>query len=319
MWSVLYTSIISFGTAYFIIEIIGLTGAPQSSVREVFYSVPFLICSVLLLIAALVSSIGSIRKHRVTGWLALISTTCIVSGLWVSFLTGFRGEVILTEGQTYYSGHDSYMPETLYIGKFASVPDVGLKLDELVPTVSKDQMNLKGLRGKFSLITTGSGKQPEEVVITNGLPTFLESTFFRIKDMGYSPRYELKSKEGKFLDSSFMFMKLFPPGSEDNFRLLSPLTYYVRYYPNGKEDIEEPLIALRIVRNKDIVFNGNIKVSEDAVFENSRISFEAVRIWTILSISHDPGVLLYIPGLILAFLYTIVKVISRKKSSHEQT
>jgi hypothetical protein len=255
---------------------------------------------------------------KMTGWLPVIAVLLLISGVWLSYLTRFSGEVVLTEGQTFYSGHREYIPETLYRGRFASVPDIGLKLDELVPTVSKDQMNLKGLRGKFSIIATGSDKQ-REVVITNGLPTILDSTFFRIKNMGYSPRYELKSKEGKFLDSSFMFMKLFPPGSEDNFRLLSPLTYYVRYYPNGKEDIEEPLIALRIVRNKDIVFNGNIKVSEDAVFESSRISFEAVRMWTILSISHDPGVLLYIPGLILAFLYTIVKVISRKKSSHEQT
>jgi hypothetical protein len=309
--------VFAFTLFYFIIEKIGYFSDSPLSNLEILYSVPMLSASIIFLIVASISFFKNLKRSGIKEWIKILSVLLIVSGLWLSYLTRFSGEIVLTEGQTFYSGHRDYIPETLYRGRFASVPEIALKLDELAPTVSKDKNDLKGLRGKFSLITTDSDRQ-RKVVITNGLPTILDNTFFRIKDMGYSPRYVLKSKDGKFLDSSFIFMKLFPPGSEDNFRLLSPLTYYVRYYPEGNDDNHEPLIGLRIVRNKDIVYNGTLTMTEDADFENSRISFEEIRRWTILSLCHDPGALLFIPGLILAFLYTIIEIIRRNKSSHEQ-
>lgn len=310
--------ILSFSLTYYLIERNGLFSNATIPVTSVIYSIPFLSASLLFLIVTLLTNFKDIKNLKISEWGYVTTIILLIAGLWLSYLTRFSGDVVLTEGQTFYSGHRDYVPETLYRGRFASVPDIGLKLDELVSTVSKDQKDLKGLTGKFSLITTERDKQ-REVVITNGLPTVFDSTFFRIKDMGYSPRYVLKSRNGKFLDSSFIFMKLFPPGSEDNFRLLSPLTYYVRYYPDGNDDNNEPLIGLRIVRNKDVVYNGTLKMTEDANFENSRIAFEEVRRWTILTICHDPGALLYLPGLLLAFLYTTVKIIKRKKGPHEQT
>ena len=310
--------ILSFNVTYYLIERNGFFSGATIPVSNVIYSIPFLSASLLFLIFTLLTTFRNIKNVKMSEWGYVTTVILLISGLWLSYLTHFRGEAVLTEGQIFYSGHGDYLPGTIDQGRFANMPDIGLKLEELVPTLSKDQKHLKGLKGKFSLLSTESDKQ-REAVITNGLPAFLDSTFYRIKDMGYSPRYVLESKEGKFLDSSFIFMKLFPPGSEDNFRLLSPLTYYVRYYPNGNDEKNEPLIGLRIVRNKDIVYNGTVTMTEYADFENSRISFEEVRRWTILTIYHDPGALLSIPVLILAFVYTIVKIITGKKSSYEQT
>jgi len=250
------------------------------------------------------------------GWLLVLTVILLISGLWASYLTRFSGEVVLTEGQTIQSGQNVYVPATLYRGRFSTVPDVGITLNKIIPSFSSDGTEIRGLRGEFTFIKKDR-ETPEEFVLTSRLPKLIGESWYGMKEYGYSPRYTLKSKVGRILDSSFMFMKLFPHGSEDNLRLLSPLTYHVRYYPEGKEDIKEPLIGLRIVRNKDVVFNSTVKLSEDVAFENSRISFDEVRQWSKLVIHHDPGAFLYIPGVILACLSIAGMLFSLIRNSHE--
>ncbi len=310
----LMTFIIAFTVSFFTIEKIGFFSNSPLSNLEILYSVPVLSASIILLIIAIISFISNLKRSGIKEWIKIMSVLLIVSGLWLSYLTRFSGEVVLTEGQTFYSGHNDFIPETLYRGRFATIPDIALKLDKVIPSLSSDGQKIKSLKGKFELIGE-ENKSPEEFIITDGLPRLIDGSLFRIKDFGYSPRFTLKSKDGEILDSSFMYMKLFPPGSEDYFRLLSPLTYYVRYYPESNDGGTEPLLGLRIVRNKDIVFDENVKLAEDAVFENSRISFDEVRHWSKLRITHDRGAVLYMPGLILAVLYTTIVLINTRKNS----
>jgi hypothetical protein len=304
--------VLCFGLSYYLIERIGLFSSAPVTVLDVLYSIPFLSASLLFLIATLVTTIKTGRNMKISGWIYVTAVMLLIAGLWLSYFTRFSGEAVVTEGQTFYSGHRDYVPETMYRGLFAQVPDIGLKLDELIPEISRDQKDLKGLKGTFSLFSANSdGKR--DVVISSGLPSFLDGAFFRIRDMGYSPRYVLKSDKGRILDSSFVFMKLFPPGSEDNFRLLSPLTYYIRYYPDGTENLDESHLALRIVRNKDIVFNDTVRLSEDAVFEKNRISFDEVRTWTRLSIKRDWGEVVALAGLLLGLLNITMGFIAGRK------
>ena len=312
MQFLLMTCVVAFAFCYFTIEKIGFFSDSPLSNLEIIYSVPMLSASIVLLIVAIISFLKNLKKSGIREWVKILSVLLIVSGFWLSYLTRFSGEVVLTEGQTFYSGHNDYIPETVYRGRFSTIPDIALKLDKVIPSFSSDGQKITSLKASFEL-TGKESKEPEEFIITDGLPSFIDGSLFRIRKLGYSPRYALKSKEGKVLDSSFMYMKLFPPGSEDNFRLLSPLTYYIRYYPSGHDGSTEPLIGLRIVRNKDIVFDDKIKLVEEAVFENSRISFEEVRNWSILSIIYDRGVMLYIPGFILAVLYAAAILIYKGK------
>ena len=312
MQFLLMTCVVAFAFCYFTIEKIGFFSDSPLSNLEIIYSVPMLSASIVLLIVAIISFLKNLKKSGIREWVKILSVLLIVSGFWLSYLTRFSGEVVLTEGQTFYSGHNDYIPETVYRGRFSTIPDIALKLDKVIPSFSSDGQKITSLKASFEL-TGKESKEPEEFIITDGLPSFIDGSLFRIRKLGYSPRYALKSKEGKVLDSSFMYMKLFPPGSEDNFRLLSPLTYYIRYYPSDHDGSTEPLIGLRIVRNKDIVFDDKIKLVEEAVFENSRISFEEVRNWSILSIIYDRGVMLYIPGFILAVLYAAAILIYKGK------
>jgi len=314
MQFLLMTCAVAFAFCFFTIEKIGFFSNSPLSNLEIIYSVPMLSASIILLIAAIISFLKNLRKSGIREWMKFLSVLLIMSGFWLSYLTRFSGEVVLTEGQTFYSGHNDYIPETVYRGRFSTIPDIALKLDKVIPSFSSDGQKLTSLKASFEL-PGKENKGAEEFIITDGLPRLIDGSLLRIRKLGYSPRYALKSNEGKILDSSFMYMKLFPPGSEDNFRLLSPLTYYVRYYPSGHDGGKEPLIGLRIVRNKDIVFDENIKLVEDAVFENSRISFDEVRHWSILSITHDRGVMLYIPGFFLAVFYAAVLIYKGKSVS----
>jgi hypothetical protein len=237
------------------------------------------------------------RSMKITGWFSVVTALLLIAGLWLSYLTRFSVVVVLTEGQTFYSGHRQSEPESVYTGRFATVPDLGVKLEKLNPEFSIDGKDLRGLRGKV-VTYSKQAQSTSEHELTSGFPAMVSGTWMKLGDFGYSPRYALKSKEGRVLDSSFIYMRLFPPGSEDSFRLLSPLTYYVRYYPAEKDGGSDPVVRLRIVRNKDIVFNDTVQLSEDISFENSRIAIEEVRMWTKLTIVRDWGLVLALIGII---------------------
>lgn len=308
----LLITVVTFGVVYFLIEKAGLFSDTPSSCIEIVYSFPILIASLFLLPIVAVSALKDFRGSIVTGGIKVISALLIVGGLWLGHFTRFSGEVVLTEGQSLYSGHSEYMSETFYRGRYADDPDLVLKLVKLSPSFSSDGEKIEKLSGTMQFLNKET-KKPEEHTLTDGFPSLIKGMLFRLRDFGYSPRYALKTKDGRVLDSSFMYMRLFPPGSEDYFRLLSPLTYYLRYYPDGKNDRKEPLFRLRIVRNKDIVFNGDITLSEEALFENSRLSVEEVRMWTRLSIKHDWGEVLVFGGLILGCVHLAMVLLSKKQ------
>jgi hypothetical protein len=292
----------AFGLAYFFIENVGLFADYPLSFSKILHSKQILVLSTLMLIVMLASVVRRARSAGIIEWLQVIAVVLLIAGLWVSYLTRFSGEVVVTEGQTIHSSQADYLPETFYRGMYAKEPDIGLKLVKLDPVFSEDGKAIKTLSGNVQIIAKNSGAGTEHT-LTEGLPELINGSLLKIRDFGYSPRYVLKSKVGRRLDSSFMYMRLFPSGAEDNFRLLSPLTYYVRYYTPGSNNNEEPLIGLRIVRNKDVVFNDNVKLNVDVPFENSKISFAEVRMWTKLKVTHDLGLLPAIAGMILGLVY----------------
>jgi hypothetical protein len=290
--------ILSFTIFFFAFEISGIFYQSSPSSLDVLYATPFLAASLLLFLVTLIHAIKNVRRMKTEVWMRVLAVVLFVSGLWVSHLTRFSAEVVLTEGQSFHTQQGDYDPGSVYMGRFARVPDTGIKLENLQPSFSDNGKRVVRLEGSVQMIDMKDG-ETEDYVLRDGLPKLIKGTFMKLKDFGYSPRYALKSKEGRVLDSSFIYMRLFPPGSEDSFRLLSPLTYHVRYYPAEKDGGSDPVFRLRIVRNKDIVFNDTVQLAEDISFENSRIAIEEVRMWTKLTIVRDWGGLIAFTGLAL--------------------
>jgi hypothetical protein len=301
-----------FGITYFIVERAGLFSDLPKSCLHILYSRPILVASFVMLCCIFRQVILQRKTLRFYHWAGAVSVLLVVSGLWLGSFTRFSAEVILTEGQDFYSGHGNYVPGSLYRGRYAALPELALKMEEIIPSFSSSGMNIEHLEGRVKLFLK-ENRGTSELVFTDGMPRMVHGTMLKLKGFGYSPRYELKSKTGDVLDTSFVYMRLFPPGSEGFFRLLSPLTYYLRYYPEGKDSIKEPLLRLRIVRNKDVVLNRDVKISEDVDFENSRISFEEVRMWTKLSVKRDWGEMVMISGLAFGLLYAAMYLTGRRK------
>ena len=304
-----------FGVTYVIVERAGLFSGQPASCMHILYSRPILVASFVMLCCIFSQVILHRKVLRFYHWAGAVSVLLIVSGLWLGSFTRFSADVVLTEGQDFYSGHGNFVPGSLYRGRFAALPDIALKMEEITPSFSDSGMDIKRLEGRVKLFMK-ENKGPSGLVLTDGVPRMVMGAMLKLKDFGYSPRYELKSKTGEVLDSSFVYMRLFPPGSEGFFRLLSPLTYYLRYYPEGKDGSKDPFIRLRIVRNKDIVLNRDVKISEDAVFENSRISFEEVRMWTILSVKRDWGEFLMVGGLAIGLIYLTMLFFEKGKKQN---
>jgi hypothetical protein len=57
------------------------------------------------------------------------------------------------------------------------------------------------------------------------------------------------------------------------------------------------------------VFNGSVNLTENVPIENSRISFEEVRMWTRLSIVHDWGMFFAFCGMIPGLLSVVMRAI----------
>jgi hypothetical protein len=305
----------AFGVVYYILERSGLfRDIPLTSIH-VLYSFPVLIAALFIFILVSTSAFSRRKSLPLRSWFGIAGLFLIAAGLWTGHYTRFSAEVILTEGQSFYSGHGNYLPETIYRGRFATPPDFGMKLEKINAEFSGSGKEVTDLKAA-AVFFLNEKEEMTEHTITGGLPRLIGGSMFSVKDFGYSPRYVLKAKDGRVLDSSFVYMRLFPPGSEGFFRLLSPITYHVRYFPEGKGDIEYPLLGLRIARNKDIVLNRDVKFLEDAEFENSRISFEEIRSWTRLVVKKDWGEVMVLMGSFIGVLYILIicmQLIIRKK------
>jgi hypothetical protein len=294
-----------FGVVYYILEYSGLFRDIPSSTIHILYSFPVLIAALFIFILAGASALSRRKRFKLKDWLGIAGLFLITAGLWTGHFTRFSADVILTEGQSFYSGHGNYLPETIYMGRFAAPPDFGMRLEKIEADLSGGGKEAAGLKAAAVFFHNEKDKKTEHI-ITGGLPRLIDGTMFSVKDFGYSPRYVLKGKGGRVLDSSFVYMRLFPPGSEGFFRLLSPITYHVRYFPDGKGEATDPVLRLRIVRNKDIVLNRDVKFMEDAEFENSRISFEEIRKWTRLVVKRDWGEVMALAGSCFGVIYIMI-------------
>lgn len=279
-----YTFVASFAVAYALAGATGIFRESPAPWHEILFSWPLLAASLALLVAALVSVVRRRGGKSAAGVLRAGAILLVVAGLWTSCLTRFSGEVNLTEGETFTGAPNEYLPATLYRGKLARFPRVAFSLEKLHPEFSREGQKVAHLRGDFIALREGALK-PTHFTVTYGFPRFFRGVLLSLGEFAYAPRYELRDKDGTFLDSAFVVMKLFPPGSEDFFRLITPHTFYVQYRPGqGGETLH-----LRIVRNKLLLFDGDVKPGDTVPFDNGRLAFPEVRMGVRLTVVRDPG------------------------------
>jgi hypothetical protein len=308
MFRFIYISMASFALAFATLVLSGIFSAIRPETVFVINSVPLYICSFILLLTVMADVILRRGGRPFLRWATLLSLALLTAGYWVGGLMSFSLEAVITEGQSVHLTNANGDFRPLYVGKYAKVPQMTLLLRELRPWLSSDHKKIESLEGSFSLSGSSIGKVDIEMDIHNGYAA--EGFRLSMEGFGYSPRYILRDREGSVLDSSFTFLRLFPPGTEDSFRLLSPLTYYLSYYSPGEGT---PYFRVRIARNKDMVFNGDVPLGRAFHYENASMELPEVREWTRLKVKRNPGGMFLEAGMfvfLLGILWEIWKRLS---------
>lgn len=281
----IYISVISFALAYPALSLSGVMSVTRPGPEAVFYSLPLFASSFVLLLTLMVDMF--IRRSRI-GWAGLtllVSVALLSVGYWMDALMSYSLRAVITEGQSVSvrEMHTS-APAGGYVGKYAEPPEAVITLLRLRPELAEGGNSLRAMEGDF--LVAGPHGRDREVRVELGEQYTGEGYGLGIEGFGYSPRYELRNAEGKWLDSSFVYLRLFPPGSEDSFRLLSPLTYYLRYFPDGDSGA---YFKVRVARNKSLVFNGDVPLGGSFRYENASMILPEVRHWTTLVVMASPG------------------------------
>lgn len=123
---------------------------------------------------------------------------------------------------------------------------------------------------------------------------------------GFSPRFLLKDKNGRELDTAFVMLL----GKEDHFK--SPALPHRFYVKKEKEGL-----GLRIMRGKLTLKRGIIKIGEEMEFEGLRITFAEITEWYQIRIINYPGNGFIILGSIILIIAAIALRIKRKADHGE--
>jgi len=286
-----YVFIAAFAVAYYAILSSGLVSPKPIMTELALYSLPLMNASFAALLLAIYRAVLAGRGARLLHWAWVGAVGLFCAGYWINATSTYVASFVITEGQGVDAAYIQETSAMKYTGKYSRQPRIDLTLIRLEPEFAGDGASLSGLRATF--ISEGS-----EFALARGEETLYRGMRMSIDGFGYSPRYEL-TKDGRLLDSAFVYLNLFPLGSEDYFRMISPLTYYLRYYQASES--HPASFGLRVARNKNIIYNGRIAQSEVAVVDDAGISFPEIRMWTRVTLRREPGAPLIAAGIAAGF------------------
>jgi hypothetical protein len=311
---------------YIIIEKTGLFRIESASLRQIFHSTPSKIISILFVLNALsglcVVLFHKTIKSKIGYILFFIAIVMLSTGLWTSAFTRFEGKSKVIEGGSFTAFPTQYIQETLYMRQRSDMPQVGFTILEIKPELSDDKLKLKKVTTDvlYSSRTTGKVLNGE---LSSGWPLISDWTLLRITDFGYTVHYKLMDLQERELEKRDINMKLFPPGAEEFFDVMFlGYMFHVRLYPDyvdndGKPGTlsaypRNPVFILRVVRNKDIVFNDTLTTTEKLRFDNQVIAMPEVKMWVEVSLTRDLGLPVAASGIVL-MLAGVTLMVRRKK------
>lgn len=195
--------------------------------------------------------------------------------------------------------------------------DLAFRLTDLRPEFWGDQLLFTGLAADLELA--------DGVATTRiNRPLWIGwSSFLRLSGFGYVPRYELRDRQGRVLDSAFVKMNLFPPGQNDYFRVEGyPHRFRLEILPdvsfedgravNRSLNLRRPGVLVEVSRGKLVLAEELLVDGADLEFEGLRISFPEIRTWGELSVVRDPGVVVLFLGYLLGLAGLTVRVAGRR-------
>lgn len=213
------------------------------------------------------SLVGNLLFHA--GFLLLLA------GAATNALYRFEGSAIIAEGDAFRGAKEEY--RRIAESAAAALPKVDFDVEKISAEFWQGRLFFTGLeaqllhRGGRDIARLSSAARVGDADIT-------------ISGFGYVPLVVLKDRTGEIVTRAYVKLNIFPPGSEDYFRVPEyPHKIFVSFYPDHAEvdgkivnksmNPVNPVYFLRILRGRLPVFTGAVKPGAWADFDGMSISF----------------------------------------------
>jgi cytochrome c biogenesis protein len=231
----------------------------------------------------------------------------------VTALTGFRGELILTE--------DVALPLR------SGVVSTGGKTSSTLPDL---QVQVRHLRGKYfegrfkydfgGTLTLNDRSGGKDIPFWVNKPATYGGYQFSLQEYGNAPRLVLERDGRTFFD---YYLNLRHPDEGDYFELDGGVRAFVMFFPDFFREGNKigsrsklpnnPVTLVRLYRGDREVFKGLFKPGDERMWEGARIRVPDYRHWVTLIVTRDAGIHLVIIGSLLGVAGLLVRFMSNER------
>lgn len=290
--------------------------AKQIGLFHVFTSWPFMITLIALGVNTLACTAlrfvkdggfacltGPKRIEKSGFFLLHISLVMLIVGGFITTALKLNGHIILTEGQTFFEDHASYLRIAEGPLRKKSHKNFALKLNEITTEYQK-AFYQTDVTSRLDVLE--QGQKVKEATVKVNRPFTYKSFAFTHQDIGFSPRIEIRDKNtGRILFYSFVMLKTYDTENGKEYRDFLPLEFLknrtiVTVYPDhvmkdgeALKTSEEPLNPLiRIeAEGKDgkIVSKEYLTPGQEVSIGDYIFKFADLRRWASYQVVDDPG------------------------------
>ncbi|WP_243372304.1 cytochrome c biogenesis protein ResB [Geotalea sp. SG265] len=227
----------------------------------------------------------------------------------ISVLTGFSGQLVLTEGMT--------LP-------LREAVDTPIKADvKTLPSVNLAVENLHGqyAKGRFKVQFGGDlvigGKRLPFSVNQPGKYVGLQ---FSLQEFGFSPHLVLREREQVAFD---YFLNLRHGEDGDYFPLNKDMRLFVLLFPDfiqqgnkigsRTRELKNPVLLVRIDRDGKPIHQGLVKIGASATVGDYQVQAPEVKNWVNLTVSREYGLIVLIAGMIVGIGGLFIRFLSNER------
>ncbi len=258
------------------------------------------------------------------GFLLLhLSLITLMAGGFTSTALKLNGFIVLTEGQTFIEDHSSYIRIVEGPLRKKVHQNFALKMNE-VKTKYENGIHLTDVTSILDVFEKHNKITQANIKINH--PFTYKSLAFTHKDMGFSPKIEIREKKsGKVLLHSFVMLSTFTKDDATEYRDFLPLSFLknrtiVTVYPDHEmkdgqpiktsEEPTNPLIRIEVEGDDGkIISKEYITLGKRAAVGEYIFKFTDLRRWVEFQVVEDPGYLIACASLWLGLVALLMRYI----------
>ena len=243
----------------------------------------------------------------------------VALGFLITLVSRQEAKVWVAAGEEYTADPGQFLSLSPPRVLSAGVPSLEFRVQKISPEFWRDQLLFTVLEADLEF--------PDGSHDTTRInrPLWLgAATFLRLSGFGYAPRYELVDRHGRIIDSAFVKLNVFPPGTRDYFKLPDyPHRFYIEVYPDytGGDgapstrsfDLVEPGIALKVYRGRLDLGGSVLRPDDGYSFEGLTLRFPEIRYWGEFSIVEDRGAPILFAGYFFGLVGLLLRIRGQRR------